>query len=162
MTLNLFFLALLRKRILYLNELIPAGRHDNRSAGVRRETNARDPLAVAVLGNVKLAVAQGVPDLDVLVARSRHNLTVVWGEGYREHVIGVTDKALSGLTSVQVPKTNSLVPRSRQSKVTIGRNSNVLNKVIMPMKTFARISVVQILTGKIPHNNALVCRGKKN
>ena len=43
-----------------------------------------------------LADTQGVPQLDGLVARTRHNLSVISGEGNAQNILGVADKATGG------------------------------------------------------------------
>ena len=65
---------------------------------------------MAVLDEIELAVAQGVPDLDGLVSRGGDDLTVVGGEGDGEDVVGVADKATDGGPSVEVPESQGLVP----------------------------------------------------
>lgn len=64
-----------------LDDLVPTGRDNDGDDGVGREADARDPLGVAVFDNVELALAEGVPELDGAVTRSRDDLTVVGGEG---------------------------------------------------------------------------------
>ena len=48
-----------------------------------------------------LAHSQGVPQLDGLVAGSRHDLPVVGREGNGEHILGVADKTSGGLTTAR-------------------------------------------------------------
>lgn len=59
----------------HLDSLVPARRHDDGVLGHRGEAHAGDPLGVAVrLANGVLALAQGVPQLDGLVAGAGHDL----------------------------------------------------------------------------------------
>ena len=60
----------------HLDHLVPAAGHHHGRGLVRREPSARDPFRVRVL-DVYLAVALDVPNLDRLVTRARHNLTIV-------------------------------------------------------------------------------------
>jgi len=61
-----------------LDHLIPATRHDEWHLGGWRESDTRDPLAVAVLVlNSVLALTQSVPELDSFVSGSAHDLSVV-------------------------------------------------------------------------------------
>lgn len=62
---------------IYLDNLIPTGRNDNRVGVVRREPNARHPIGVAFLRNSVLALSEGVPQLDRLVPTARDNLPIV-------------------------------------------------------------------------------------
>eukprot|EP00730_Choanoeca_flexa_P013153 TRINITY_DN5016_c0_g1_i2.p1 TRINITY_DN5016_c0_g1~~TRINITY_DN5016_c0_g1_i2.p1 ORF type:complete len:288 (-),score=31.76 TRINITY_DN5016_c0_g1_i2:398-1261(-) len=88
-----------------LDLVVPAGRHDNGVAGVGGEADARHPAIVAVgaglLANGELALGKDVPELDGLVARAGDNLTVVGGEGNREDVVVMANKAASALTAAK-------------------------------------------------------------
>lgn len=70
-----------------LNDAIPTGRDDDRVRVVWRETDARDPVSVAILLDGVLAFGQSVPQLDGLVTRSGHDLTVVHGESNRQDIL---------------------------------------------------------------------------
>lgn len=65
----------------YLDKLIPPGAHNDRVLRVRAEPHARNPLRMTLVGNGKLAVAQGVPQFDRAIARTRDDLAIVGGEG---------------------------------------------------------------------------------
>ena len=84
----------------YLDEFVPAARHDDGVGGVGREAHARHPLGVAVLLDRVLAHSERVPQLYGLVTRTRHDLTVVGGESYAQHVLGVSHKLTGGCSSV--------------------------------------------------------------
>lgn len=71
----------------HANRAIPAGADDHRVGQVGRESHARDPIGVSLILDRVLALGQGVPQLDGLVARSGHDLTVVHGEGHRQDVL---------------------------------------------------------------------------
>ena len=45
----------------YLDQLVPACAHDHRVLRIRRESNARDPIGVTLVGDSIFAVAQSVP-----------------------------------------------------------------------------------------------------
>ena len=54
----------------YLDKLVPAAGDDNGVLGVRAEANAGDPFGVTLVGDGKLAVTEGVPQLDSSVTRA--------------------------------------------------------------------------------------------
>jgi len=112
-----------------LDELIPTTGNDERVSRVRRETNTRNPFRVTIFGDVVLALTEGVPELDGLITRTGNNLTVVSRERDRQNIVGVTNETTGGGTVVQIPKTESVIPRSREGELTIGRNGNILNEV---------------------------------
>ena len=65
---------------------------------------------MTLLLDIKLALAEGVPELDGLVTGAANDLPVVGTEGNAEDVGSVANEAASGLAGVQVPKTKSVVP----------------------------------------------------
>ena len=84
-----------------LHELVPAARHDDGVGGVGRKADARDPLGVVVLSDGVLALSKDVPQLDGLVAGSRHDLTVVRRESDGQHITSVANKAASAKAAGQ-------------------------------------------------------------
>lgn len=48
----------------HLDNLVPSSRDNDGVHGVRRESNARDPVGVTFISNVELAVSERVPELD--------------------------------------------------------------------------------------------------
>lgn len=87
---------------------------------VRAEPHARNPLGVTLIGDGKFAITKGVPELDRPVPGARDDLTVVGGEGNREHITGVANETASGLTGGKFPQTEGLVPRGGESIGTVG------------------------------------------
>lgn len=61
----------------------------------------------------ELAVAKSIPQLDCPVSGTRNYLSVIGGEGNREDVVVVTDKATSSGTGGELPEAEGLVPRGR-------------------------------------------------
>jgi len=66
-----------------LDSAIPAARHNDGIGVIGREAHARDPIGVTILLDGELALSEGVPQLDGLVPRARHDLTVIGREGNR-------------------------------------------------------------------------------
>jgi len=147
-----------------LDELIPAAGHDDRVGGDRGEADAGDPfgVGVGVLDGV-LALAERVPQLDRLIARTGDNLAVVHRESNREDILGVTDKASGRGTSVKVPQSESAVPRTGEGELSVGRDHDVLDEVGVTVEGSARVAVVFFLTGEVPQDHGLVPRrGQEN
>lgn len=99
-----------------LDGLIPRGRDDDWGLDIVEVSNAGDPVGMWVLVNGELADTVDVPDLDGLVNGSRGNLSVVWGEGNGEDVLGVTDEGLSGGGGLQVPESDGTIPGGREAE----------------------------------------------
>ena len=120
-----------------LDELVPAAGNNDGVLGVGAEADTRNPLSVALLRDGVLAVAEGVPELDGAVARAGDDLAVVGREGDGEDVVGVTNEAASGGAGGELPQTQGLVPRGRQSVGAI-RGDNLIqalaNRVQHPAK----------------------------
>lgn len=131
-----------------LDDLVPSSRDDDRVHGVGREPDAGNPLRVTILLDVELALSEGVPELDGAVAGSRDDLTVVGRERNREDVRGVTDETTGGKSRVEVPKTESLVPRRRESELTVGRDDNVRDEVVVSVKDTLGVSERGLRNGK--------------
>jgi hypothetical protein len=139
-----------------LDEFIPASRDDDRGVLGRRESDTRDPLGVALLDNGKLALAEGVPQLHGLVTRTRDDLSIVSREGNGQDILGVAHEATGAAAVVDVPKTKGGIPRSGQSELTIGRDDNIRDKMVVSVKGALRVTVVTFLTGEGPHDASLV------
>lgn len=77
-----------------LDGAIPATGHNDGIRVVGRETHARHPISVAILLDGKLALSQSVPQLDGLVPRARHDLTVISREGNRENILQANNKSI--------------------------------------------------------------------
>ena len=65
---------------------------------------------MAILLDVVLALSEGVPELDRLVARAGDDLPVVGTEADRQDIGLVADEATGGKTGVQVPKSKRVIP----------------------------------------------------
>mmetsp|Transcript_7586 Transcript_7586/g.12768 ORF Transcript_7586/g.12768 Transcript_7586/m.12768 type:complete len:318 (-) Transcript_7586:37-990(-) len=139
-----------------LDKLVPASRHNDGGSQRRRELDARHPLSVAFLDNGELALTKSVPKLHGLVARTRDNLSVVSREGNRQDVLGVTNEAASATAVVDVPQTKGGIPRSGQSELTIRRDNNIRDEMVVSVKGALRVAVVTFLTGEGPHEASLV------
>lgn len=107
------------EELTYLHELIPAAGHDNGVLGVGAEADARNPLGVALVGDGELAVTEGVPQLDGAVTGAGDNLSVVGGERDGEDIVGVADETSRGGSGSELPQSEGLVPRGRQSVGTV-------------------------------------------
>jgi len=129
-----------------LNNLVPSGGDDERDSKVRGESDTADPFLVTIFGDGELQYAQSVPEVDGLIARSRDNLTVVSGEGNREHILGVTNEAAGGLTGLEIPETELTIPRSGEGEHTIRRESDVSDKVTVSSQSALGLSVDTIAT----------------
>lgn len=142
----------------HLNNLVPSGRDDDGVRGVGAESDTADPLGVAVLGDVELALSEGVPQLDGAVTRRGNNLPVVGREGDGKDVTGVADEATGGGTGVEVVQSEGLVPRRGQSELAVGGKSNVGDEVRVTSEDLLGVSVLSVLTGEGPDDQGLVTR----
>lgn len=126
-----------------LDSAIPGSGDDARLEGVRAKAHTRDPssMAIGVLDGV-LALTESVPELDGAIARSGHDLAVVYGEGDRKHILGVANEAAGGDASGEVPEAELAVPRARESELAVGGEDDVLNEVGMSSEAAARDAIV--------------------
>lgn len=142
----------------HLHQLVPATGDDQRVGGVRGEGHAGDPLGVALAIGLDgvLALAQGVPELDGLVAGAGDDLTVVSGECHGEDILVVTDEAAGGQTSVQVPEAEGAIPRAGQCELAVGGDHHVLDEVAVAAEGLLRVAVCALLADELPHHHGLV------
>ena len=145
----------------YLNDLIPASRHDSGVLWAGAEANATDPLGVTVLGDVELAITQRVPQLNGAVTATRDNLTVVRAKANAQDITSVSHKAARRHAGVEVPETESLIPRGRQSKLTIRRDHDIRHEVVVTVQDLLWVAIVGVITRQLPNNDGLVTRSSQ-
>lgn len=112
---------------------------------------------MAILLDVVLALAEGVPELDRLVTGARDDLPVVSTEADGQDVGGVADKAAGGETGVEVPETESVVPRRGESELAVGGDDDVGDEVVVAVEDTLGVAVRVLVTGQLPDNDGLVC-----
>ena len=136
---------------------IPRGGHNRRLKVVRAESDAADPISVAItVLNGVLALTESVPELDGAVTRGRHDLAVIHRERHREYVLGVTDEAAGRGTGSQIPEPEFTVPASRKRELAIGGEDNVLNKMRMTSEATAGDAIGLVILGEVPEDDGLV------
>mmetsp|Transcript_2995 Transcript_2995/g.5593 ORF Transcript_2995/g.5593 Transcript_2995/m.5593 type:complete len:175 (-) Transcript_2995:106-630(-) len=117
--------------------------------------------------NGELALCKSIPKLDGLITRSRYNLTIVHRKCYRQNILGVSYKTTSGLSRVDLPKTKSSVPRSRETELSIGGDYNVRDEVVVSTEGAEGVSIGVVfgvvgdggLTGEVPYHDGFVAGG---
>lgn len=97
-----------------------------------------------------------------LIARARDDLAVIRGEGNAEDIVLVANEAAGSGTLVQVPKTESVVPRPRQRELAIRRNDDVRHKVAMAVQALLGHAIISLVMCHMPHNDGLVCNAEKS
>lgn len=120
-------LELAHSQVPDLHHLIPTSGDDQRSGQVGRESHTRHPFTVTILGDDELALAQSVPQVDCLISRTRHDLTVIGGESDRQDILGVTIEVAGRGAGVEVPQAEGTIPRATQSELTIRRDGDIAN-----------------------------------
>lgn len=102
---------------------------------------------MAVLLNVVLALAKGIPKLDTPVARTRHDLPVVSGEADRKNIGGVSNKTAGSETSVEVPEAEGVVPRGGERELAVRGDNNVRDEVVVAVEDALGVAVGILVTG---------------
>jgi hypothetical protein len=140
-----------------LNELIPTSRDNHWVAWVRRETDGANPFSVSLFFNGVLAFSQSVPQLNGLISGTRDDLSVVSREGNTQNVLGVSDETTSGGSKVEVPQSQSRVPRTREGELTIRGDSQIRNEVGVSVKGLLWSTIVLLrFTGQVPDDDGLI------
>ena len=88
-------------------------------------------------------------------------LTVVRAKANAQDVTSVSHKAARRHAGVEVPETESLVPRGRQSKLTIRRDHDIRHEVVVTVQDLLWVAVVGVITRQLPHNDGLVTRSSQ-
>jgi len=151
-----------------LDQTIPTARHDQRVLGGRREADTGDPVGVVVLGDGVLALSQGVPQTDGLIAGPGDNLTVVSGESDGVDILGVSTELTDGGTGVQIPQTHGGIHGTSQSELTIGRDDGVAHGLVVTMEATTGVTRTSlaffwgVVTGQFPDQSLLVTGTRNN
>jgi hypothetical protein len=145
-----------------LDDTVPTGRNDQRNLEVRGEANATDPFLVAIFLDGVLALTEGVPQVDGSITRTRHDLTVISGEGNREDILGVANEAASGGATVEVPQTESTIARTREGELTIGGDSDILDEVRVTSQTLVSDTGLFVIFLECPDDQGFVARSRQN
>jgi len=143
-----------------LDDLVPTARDDERVLGGRRESHAGNPVGVVLVGDGVLALGQSVPQLDGLVAGTRHNLTVVGGERNGVDILSVSTELTDGGTSVQVPQAHGGVHGTGKSELTIGRNDGVADGLIVTSEATTSVTWIVPLRSELPDHSGLIARSR--
>jgi hypothetical protein len=117
-----------------LDGLVPGGGDDDGGLHVLVEPHAGNPVGVGVLLDGELALADGVPDLEVSVDAAAGNLSVVGGEGDGEDVSRVANESLNGLSLSEVPESQGAVPGGSQAISAVLRESQIAHKVAVALE----------------------------
>merc|ERR1719199_2042825 len=140
-----------------LDELVPAAGHDQRVLGGRGEADAGDPVGVVLLDDGVLALGEGVPQLDGLIAGTGDDLTVVSGEGDGVDVLGVALEETDGRTGVQVPETHGGIHGTGQSELTIGGDDGVADGLVVSAQAAAGVTRgVSVERSQFPDDRGLI------
>lgn len=138
-----------------LDKTIPASRDENRGVEGWREADARDPLSVTTFSQGKLALTEGVPELDSAISGARNNLTVVRREGNREDILGVSNESAGALASADFPETQRSIPRTGKGELSIRTDDNIRDEVVVASKRTLGIANVLTIIGESPDDDRL-------
>jgi len=99
-----------------LDGLVPGSSNADSGLGSVVELDAGNGISVRVLVNGVLALAAGVPDLDLVVKGTGEDLTVISRDGNREDILGVADELGDALALLDVPETDGVIPGGGESE----------------------------------------------
>jgi len=114
-----------------LESAVPADGGEVGVLGNGRVSDAGDPVGVIVGFVGVLAVSEGVPELESSVSTSGDDLSVIEGEGDRVDFLGVANEDSAGLTGSQVPESEGLVPRGRETEEIVSREGDIGDEVVV-------------------------------
>lgn len=136
--------------------LIPNKKIHNAIPLVKQSNGANVPFRVPILLDIIFAFSQSVPKLDRPVPRTRNDLPVICAEADTEHIRGVANETTGGSACVQVPQTECVVPRRRESELAIGGDDDVRDKVVVSVQNSFGVAVCIVITGQLPYDDSFV------
>jgi hypothetical protein len=74
---------------------------------------------VTILNNGEFAFTESVPELDSAITGSRNDLAIVGTKCNRKDIFRVTNESASASPSVDIPKSESSIPRAAECELTI-------------------------------------------
>ena len=83
-------------------------------------------------------------------------MSIVSAEADGKNIGGVTDKSASGCPGVKVPQAECVVPRRRKGELSVGRDYDVRDKVVMAMEDSFWVSVRVLIASQCPDNNGFI------
>jgi hypothetical protein len=114
-----------------LDEVVPAAGDEDGVLGGGGEADAGDPVGVGFAVEGVDAFALDVPDLELVVAATGQDVTVVRGEGAGEDVLGVAEELAHESAGLDVPEAERLVPRGREGEFGVVGESNVGDEALV-------------------------------
>jgi len=94
-------------------------------------SDAGNPIGMVVGFVGVLAISEGVPELEGSVGTSGDDLSVIKGERDRVNFLGVANEDSGGLTGSQIPKSEGLVPRGRETEEIVSGEGNIGDEVVV-------------------------------
>jgi len=140
-----------------LDLLVPTAGNDDWVGGGWAELNGGDPFGVAVLALLSpLALAKSIPELDGLITAGRDDLSVVSTESNAHNVFLVASKRGAGYASLNIPKSEGLVPRSRHGELTARTDDDVTDKVVVSFQSLDWYAIASLVLGQTPDDERVI------
>lgn len=149
-----------------LDGLIPRGSDANGGLVSMIEAHAGNGISVSVLVNSVLALSLDVPDLNLVVATSGKDLSVISREGNGEDISGVSNELADSLASGDVPETDSAIPGGREAEATVTSQADLVHKVGVTGEHLLGLSPLDVLlvgglVVQLPLDEGLVARARE-
>ena len=113
---------------------------------------------MSLILDIKFAFTKSVPELDCPVPATRDDLTIISTEADRKDIRGVADESTGGKTGVQVPETEGVIPGRREGELTIRRNDNIGNEVVVDMENSLGVAVRVLIASQLPDDDGFIYR----
>jgi len=124
------------------------------------ELDAGNGISVGVLVDGVLALATGVPDLDLVVKGTGKDLTVISGDGNGEDILGVTSQLGDASAGSDVPETHGVIPGGGESEAGVTGKAKLRDEVRVTGEKLAGTAafglVVVALVEKFPLDDGAI------
>ena len=114
------------------------------------------PLGVTIIFDIVFALAESIPKFDCSVARTGDNLSIVGTEADRQNIGNMTNKTTCSGAGIEIPQAKSVIPRGREGELTVRRNHDVRNEVVVSLEDSFWETIGVFIASQLPDDNALV------
>jgi len=128
------------------------------------ELDAGDGISVGVLVDGVLALATGVPNLDLVVKGTGEDLTVISRDGNGKDILGVADQLRDALALLDVPETDGVIPGGAEGEARVTGEAELRDEVRVSREELlgaASLGGLEVLVDKFPLDDGAIAGARE-